>query len=244
MICPNCKTDIPEIAIFCPICSYKFPLKMADYTLMRNFAVIALFSTILSTFLYYYLFYHPTYHLTDIYESLYLVGVPIFLYSFSLILLRNAYSKLSVGKYIFSTEQSAATIAAILKVILYLLAFPIIFLFPTPPLSNSLNSISNLIYAANIVVSLIFEFGFIKIGIEENSSGMKIAGILYIIGQVISGIIFFLGELIAFDRITLTHFPILYLNITGNALLSLGLLEIIVFSIRSKNEYENKKVGN
>ena len=233
MICPNCNTDIPEIAKYCPICSYKFPLKMADYTLMRNFALIALFSTILSTFLYYYLFYHPT----DIYESLYLVGVPIFLYSFSLILLRNAYSKLSIGKYIFSTEQSAATIAAILRVILYLLAFPIIFLIPAP-LSNSLSSIRNLIYATYIFVSLIFEFGFIKIGIEENSSGMKIAGILYIIGQAISGIIFFLGELIAFDRIALTHFPIFYLNITGNALLSLGLLEIIVFSTRSKNEYE------
>ena len=233
MICPKCNTNIPEIAKYCPICAYEFPVKKAYYTFMRNFAVIALASMILSVFLYYYIIFQKT----GFYESLYITGIPTFLYSFSLILLRSAYSKLSGAKYSFSTEQSAALIAAILQVTYYLSVFPIIFLLGTP-LSNSLYNVHNLIFVANITVSLIFEFGFIKIGIEKNSSGMKIAGILYIIGQVISGSIFFLGELIEFDHITITYFTILQLNFTGTALISLGLVEIIVFSTRSKNEYE------
>ncbi len=238
VFCPKCQTENIETANYCVTCSYKFPLKNIDYSSLRNFAVIALFSMIISFFLNYYLFYN----FVGLINSRYLTAIPVFLYSLSLIFLGNAYSKLSGGYYSFKAEQIAALIAAILRIILFLMVFPLIFLHVFF-LFKTINYIDNLIYTVIFVVSLIFEFGFIKIGIEKNSSGMKIAGVIYIIGQIISASVFFMIYLIEFGFIKILNYQELHLleleiNLMGIILFIVSLLGIAVFSIRSQSEYE------
>ncbi len=184
MICPKCHTDVVDTAKHCPICSYDFYPVESDLTPIVNFSTFALISTVLAAALSYFA---PVFGLPSNWFLLILL-FPVVIYSYSLILLRSAVFKISGGRYTMSSEQSASLIGAVAIIAWYVSYIPEL-LVKNDLLRVSFSQLNGFFFEIFCVASLIYAYGFYKIGIEQKINSYRNASIFYLAGGLISGIV-------------------------------------------------------
>ncbi len=244
MNCPYCGTAISGNPDQCPICLKEFEIQPHLYKIYQNIFLFIAFvsSTIISIVFFFRMFYGAAY--LFIFPYVIILVSCIFAFAFSLSYLEKFYR--SAGKSRYSAEAGASLIGEVsLFIFVCLFAFHNLLtqygsvnqLFIL--LDSFIATISAFIFAIFQLSSLIYVYGFLKLGRRSGNTGLMIGGSFFLIGGILSGSTLWESGIIFTPLIgnsVLNYISIIphlrYVIFGGFILLALGILFMLVLSSR------------